>query len=457
MNAIDFPRLPLAEQSRATIFQGAGSLFVSPCSELPKYDYAPADRLFDEAVSQASSFRPHSKAKKLKHWRVLFYRAAEAIRVSGCLRYSRKNGNGTKAFWNVIECAVECGFFRLEAGKKNGPHMSRLVPLPALRQAVTNVRPLPQINANYVYVREPGTKTRKVANMEHPAAKDRQSKLAVVNDALSRVEITYRTFERFERHTRERLVCAPQHRAVFHSENYDSGGRMYGSRTDGHFSHQSLRSEERETIWFNGRPSVELDYSGFLPRLLYHLEGTGFAGDVYSLHDDTSEAERFLNKLVLNVALNVEDKAKIIAACNFRQSCWTSPRKVRGGKTLPPVRKNGKSLDRARAIQDALRESGLNFLQVHKSVIAAHAPISHHFGTGATMRFQPIESKIALNVIYGFARRGVPCLGVHDSFIVPLEYEAELREAMMRCYYDEVGFLPVIKGGNEIVRQGLAA
>ncbi len=52
---------------------------------------------------------------------------------------------------------------------------------------------------------------------------------------------------------------------------------------------------------------------------------------------------------------------------------------------------------------------------------------------------------LALDVLSHFAKRGIPCLGVHDSFIVPAVHKSELWQVMTDCHRERIGFLPVIK------------
>ena len=56
-----------------------------------------------------------------------------------------------------------------------------------------------------------------------------------------------------------------------------------------------------------------------------------------------------------------------------------------------------------------------------------------------------IDSEIALNVMYHFARKGIPCLGIHNSFIVPRYAATELESVMRKKYRKKVGFGPIIR------------
>ena len=45
-----------------------------------------------------------------------------------------------------------------------------------------------------------------------------------------------------------------------------------------------------------------------------------------------------------------------------------------------------------------------------------------------------LDAKIALNIAFHFINQGIPCLPVHDSFLVQVRYESELRRVMLDTY-----------------------
>ena len=57
--------------------------------------------------------------------------------------------------------------------------------------------------------------------------------------------------------------------------------------------------------------------------------------------------------------------------------------------------------------------------------------IAHHLCKGVGLRLQRIDSDLVMSVLNRLTERGVPCLPVHDSFIVAKEdHEGLLKEAM---------------------------
>ncbi len=94
----------------------------------------------------------------------------------------------------------------------------------------------------------------------------------------------------------------------------------------------------------------------------------------------------------------------------------------------------------ARMLRREVRETGMNFADIFDLAQQVHAPIKDAFGSDMGMTLMNIDGAIALDVLFYFARRGVPCLGVHDSFIVPVSMEEELRKAMDICYRRDSAF-----------------
>jgi hypothetical protein len=184
-------------------------------------------------------------------------------------------------------------------------------------------------------------------------------------------------------------------------------------------------------------PSVELDYSGLHPRLCYHLAGIKLLGDPYALWGDkTTPPMRLMAKVMINAALNAKDATSAISDCNRAMSTFHQDRKTR---------KSGKALADAITLQTAARTTGLKFKDVHAVAMRKHSRIADQFCTDAGMRLMRIDSEIALGIMYHFAKQGIPCLGIHDSFVVPHSSATELRRVMRLMYRRRTGFNPVIK------------
>lgn len=237
--------------------------------------------------------------------------------------------------------------------------------------------------------------------------------------------------------TRERTrQLRPVHFALF-TDDFDHHGRLY----TGKYGHQSLRKRERETIRFGREASVEVDYRGMHCRMLYHLEGIDYRPDPYALWGKaTTGPQRLMAKTLINAAINAASKVKAISACNFKMSCYTE-KKAEEGRM---IRKGGAELVDALTLQKAADETGLKFSQIYTLARQRHLRIERYFASDMGITLMRHDSAIALDILHHFALRCIPCLAVHDSFIVPQRYEADLRRTMMRCYRRRLGFLPVL-------------
>lgn len=62
-----------------------------------------------------------------------------------------------------------------------------------------------------------------------------------------------------------------------------------------------------------------------------------------------------------------------------------------------------------------------------KPIIAAakqyHTPIADCFGSGIGIKLQNYDARIAVNVVSHFTAKGVPCLPIHDSFIIDKRFK----------------------------------
>ena len=75
---------------------------------------------------------------------------------------------------------------------------------------------------------------------------------------------------------------------------------------------------------------------------------------------------------------------------------------------------------------------GISWKELLNLIRVRHAPIEQFLGTGRGVFLQGVDAEIAHNIVLGFARRGYPCLPVHDSFVVHHELE-DLLDDLMRA------------------------
>ncbi|MCH8047382.1 MAG: hypothetical protein IID44_27085 [Planctomycetes bacterium] len=432
-------RLPPADIPRWVVYNHLKAISIddaNPTTETRRQ----ADYLF-EKVQQASVFKSTKIGDKKAYLARVLHALKRAMYHEGCVLHPRNFHHDafSKARLQVIEALIEIGMVFEHRSPKGSPKMSRLLPMPELEE-YADADPWafdPNQVTQFVSLRERKTKLELPFDPSIHIARDTQERLELINQVNSRYEITHEHYSEWDADFTERRRLRPVHRAIF-TDRWEWHGRLYTGR----YGHQSLRKIERRTIEFNGCPSSELDFGGMHPRLLYHLREIDYRDDPYKLWgDDTTEAQRRLVKTLVNAAINATTRRQAIQASKFQMSRFTKERDSKGKRRY----KTGKKLDDAITLHQAYRETDMTFGGIYDRAVRRHPRIADYFGSDAGMWLMRIDSSIAMDVMYHFAKRCIPCLSCHDSFIVPRQHEQDLREVMNRWYSLRFTYFPVIK------------
>ncbi|MCH7721851.1 MAG: hypothetical protein IIC76_00725 [Bacteroidetes bacterium] len=142
--------------------------------------------------------------------------------------------------------------------------------------------------------------------------------------------------------------------------------------------------------------------------MLYHLTNKQFDKDPYTSVMDIPEVRPIL-KLVCLIAINSRNKSQALRA-------------IREEKRKNP------ELEKLKRIYH-LDEQDL--LRKFESV---QFRISNYFYSNFGIRLQFLDSEITESILKYFTSREIPCLAVHDSFLVPGKYEDELKAVMRGTY-----------------------
>lgn len=179
------------------------------------------------------------------------------------------------------------------------------------------------------------------------------------------------------------------------NRTFSHGGRWYGAWW------QTLPGEIRKGIHIDGQPTVEVDIRCCHPRLLcasaaipLPFEDPHF--DFYAIPG----FERRLIKVALNIMINA-----------------------------------GTPLAARRAIDDALRTDRADNPwelagQLMTAVNDNRPELRPYFSTGIGLRLQNIDAEVCARVQRALRLQGIPCLSVHDSFIVQHSHAAMLRDLL---------------------------
>jgi len=205
---------------------------------------------------------------------------------------------------------------------------------------------------------------------------------------------------------------------VFLDRDFKKGGRFYGPW------YQNIYKEYRPRIMINNVPTIEVDYSGYHPRILYGLKGLSLPEDPYTLDDypDSDEMRKFL-KIFFLTMINSETPEEALGGIRgqHRKEIRKNMKTGKGRLGLKPPEVESLHNHVLQPIMDKLREK--------------HEPIADDYifsGYGNTLQWT--DSHIAEYVMGHFALQGHPCLPVHDSFIVDFRLEDELKEIMERVF-----------------------
>lgn len=198
---------------------------------------------------------------------------------------------------------------------------------------------------------------------------------------------------------------------VFSNDSWRQGGRFYGGFWQG------LSKHDRSRLLIDGEETVELDFQACHVRMCYHLSGLPLPidRDPYVIPDIAPDLRSALKSLTLRL--------------------------LGAGPTS--------RVHRPEALKSWARK---DYDGLVRRVTDEHPTLSSWFRGGHWATLQNLDSQIADAVMVDLTAQDVPCLPVHDSFIVPLSAEKKLALAMTDAWRSvmiaESGIdgLPVVTG-----------
>ncbi|NDW46362.1 hypothetical protein [Ruegeria sp. PrR005] len=185
---------------------------------------------------------------------------------------------------------------------------------------------------------------------------------------------------------------------VFNNGCFDQGGRFYG----GWWQH--IKRQLRSFITIDGQSTVEADFNGLHPAILFAKAKLDIPSDPYSFVPDISE----------NKVLRDHAKTTFLALLNAT------------GTTKEPRNFDSDT-------------HGMTAEAFRQQVKDAFPMLPGVFGTGIGLRLQREDSDLAERVMLHFADKGVPVLPVHDSFIVATPHRDELVRVMKNSFAETYG------------------
>uniref|UniRef100_UPI0032171A0F hypothetical protein n=1 Tax=uncultured Draconibacterium sp. TaxID=1573823 RepID=UPI0032171A0F len=253
-----------------------------------------------------------------------------------------------------------------------------------------------------------------------------RKKLIKINEVNKKFEICYEDFN-----------LSVSVVAIFR-DNFNLYGRLH-SRGVKHF--QGYSKEERKQFLINGKPVIELDFKALHPYLLYAAEGIQYKNKVQHPKYKNDPYFAVCNDEALRPFL------KIILLCmvnnnNFHKAAGAADKWLNKKEKKNAIEKGRTPLKNI-LLEKGLIDSNDKYLsgKYIKKFKKAHKPISKYLlsAENTGLKLMNKDAKIALEVCFHFAKKGVPILPVHDSFIIQQDYEAELKEVMLKKYQLKTG------------------
>ena len=192
-----------------------------------------------------------------------------------------------------------------------------------------------------------------------------------------------------------------QLRRIFSRDSMRRGGRFYGGWW------QFIPKQYRAHITINYHSTVEVDYSGLHPLMMYHLDGlTPPDGDMYDIGIWKTEAEKERKRPIVKEFFN--------AIVNDEFGDYKMP-------------------------NESKKILGMSNKELRERITHKHPSIAHRFNSGFGLTLQFEDSKIAERVMLLLLEQGIACLPMHDSFIVQATERSKVVEAMNQAYKERFG------------------
>jgi hypothetical protein len=192
-----------------------------------------------------------------------------------------------------------------------------------------------------------------------------------------------------------------QLRRIFSRDSMKLGGRFYGGWW------QFIPKKYRVHITINFLSTIEVDYSGLHPYMMYHLEGLEPPeGDMYDIGIWKTESEKESKRPIIKEFFNA------IVNDEYGQYKMSKEQKSK---------------------------LGLSNKQLRDKLNQKHYQIAHRFNSGYGLTLQYEDSKIAETVMLALLERDITCLPMHDSSIVQSTERNQLVDVMNKAYKDRFG------------------
>jgi|TARA_B110000093_G_C12934515_1_gene395125 hypothetical protein len=192
---------------------------------------------------------------------------------------------------------------------------------------------------------------------------------------------------------------------------------QYGGRT--HHLFMSYPKTKRSRILINGKETISVDYPASVANVLYKT----ITGRPLHPEDPYKVAgiPRSVAKKFVNIMLNSSDKRGVSGAVNT----W-----------LNGDANNKERIDYEKAVSNIGQNT-----QIINAIMARNKPIAQCFfkGTAMGQHYAWLEANLVFEVANYFAQHlDLPCLTVHDEFIIPEDRASGIEDYLYTVGLDEI-------------------
>ena len=242
-----------------------------------------------------------------------------------------------------------------------------------------------------------------------------QGELEKYNELLNKSQIVLKGLGDKADKTFEDLTL--QRRFVRHKKNIVKNGEfIFGGRMWGPWA--KLSSEERKRIHINGEPTIELDREASHLNAMYQVvTGVPYSGiEPYKVDVNGLDIPRQIIK---------------------KFSSFMQNGKTPGGTANSVIRAYKKESDSTEYEEYLEIRKKFTPTEIVNAILEKHPKIAPYYLNGKAYGdyISCWESDIVFEVVVELTRRGIPCLTIYDSFIVPLQFKELVDEMKDKTPY----------------------
>lgn len=215
---------------------------------------------------------------------------------------------------------------------------------------------------------------------------------------------------------------------VFNNKDFAQGGRFYGGFW------QAMPREYRKYIRINRMNTKEIDFSAIHLNLIYWKAGLPVPeDDPYTLEGFPDGTRDVVKQCLLTI---INDKSPALALKSINE-------RINGVKYR---QKYGRKIKQIIDLKDCIVvPDGTTIEKIIEAFEKKHEAIKdEYFYSRKGVFLQKDDSRIAEEIMVTLAGHGVPCLPLHDSFIVSEPQEGGLREIMLEAFKTITGRYPKV-------------